>query len=141
MKTNQMKNGTSMFSVRCSMLNLALAVLPFSSGSALAGVRYVDVNSTNATPPYTNWATATTNIQAAVDAAVAGDEIVVTNGTYRPVYVDQPLCVRSVNGPQSTEINGYIGRGSRDRCVFLRSGASLSGFSLCCGYSYDCGGG
>src|SRR5882757_6067795 len=125
MKTNQMKNGTSMFSVRCSMLNLALAVLPFSSGSALAGVHYVDVNGTNATPPYTNWATAATNIQSAVDAAVAGDEIVVTNGIYATgarsvdghvnnrVVVDKPLNVLSVNGPQFTTIDG----GGSSRCA------------------------
>jgi hypothetical protein len=42
--------------------------------SAFADVQYVDLNSTNATPPYTNWTTAAINIQDAVDAAVAGDE-------------------------------------------------------------------
>src|SRR5690349_15052877 len=52
----------------------ALCVLLWQS--ALADVHYVDVNSTNATPPYTNWPTAATNIQDAVDAAVAGDEVV-----------------------------------------------------------------
>src|SRR6266567_8220700 len=49
----------------------ALCVLLWQS--ALAGVHYVDVNSTNAMPPYTNWATAATDIWAAVDAAMAGD--------------------------------------------------------------------
>ncbi len=59
----------------------ASAVLP-GTRSALAAVHYVDVNGTNATPPYTNWAAAATVIQDAVDAATAVDEIVVTNGTY-----------------------------------------------------------
>src|SRR2546428_13538773 len=43
----------------------ALCVLLWQS--ALAGVHYVDVNSTNATPPYTNWSTAAYTIQDAVD--------------------------------------------------------------------------
>ena len=60
----------------------ATGLLLASAGAALAAVHYVDVTSTNATPPYTNWATAARIIQDAVDAAVGSDEVVVTNGTY-----------------------------------------------------------
>ena len=118
-----------------------------SAGSVLAAVRYVDVNSTNATLPYISWATAATNIQDVVDAAVAGDEIVVTNGIYATggravdgtmtnrVAVDKPLTLRSVNGPQFTIIQGdqvpdFINGDGAVRCVYLANGTSLSGFTL-----------
>src|SRR6266542_1786530 len=115
----------------------ATGLLLTGAVSALAEVHYVDVNSTNATPPYTNWTTAATNIRDAGDAAVAGDEIVVTNGTYFPLVVGKPLNIRSVNGSQFTVING----GGRSRCVSLAGGASLSGFTLTNGYAYGGGGG
>jgi hypothetical protein len=133
---------------------LGAALFLFSSGSALAEVHYVDVNSTNATPPFTNWTTAATNIQDAVDAAVAGDEIVVTNGIYNSglrnnnagtsrVVVDKPLNVRSVNGPEVTQIHGFgiVGCNCLFRCAYLTNGATLSGFTLTNGWAYDKGGG
>jgi hypothetical protein len=126
------------------VLNLFSAAVILASCSAVATTHYVDVNGTNATPPYIDWTTAATNIQDAVDAAVAGDEVVVTNGTYSTggldgnrVKVDKPLNLRSVNGPQFTTIDG-VGSG---RCVCLTSNASLSGFSIVKGFSFEFSGG
>ena len=102
---------------------------------ALAATLFVDVNSTNATTPYTSWTTAATNIQDAVDAAITGDEIVVTNGIYAPVLVsvDKLLSIRSVNGSQLTTIDAH----RSGSCAY---GAILCGFTLTGGYS-DVGGG
>lgn len=108
-----------------------------------ATLRYVDLNGGSPTPPYTNWTVAATNIQDAVDAANAGDEIVVTNGVYqtggRIVYgamsnrvaVTKPVTLRSVNGPAVTVIQGCPNIGdSAVRCVYLTNGATLAGFTL-----------
>ncbi|HYV30397.1 MAG TPA: right-handed parallel beta-helix repeat-containing protein, partial [Candidatus Binatia bacterium] len=125
----------------------AAALLLASVCTSMAAMLYVDVNSANPTAPYSSWATAAATIQDAVDAAVAGDEIVVTNGLYATggravdgtmtnrVAADKPLRLRSVNGPQFTMIQGHHVSGTNNgdgaiRCVYLANGAVLSGFTL-----------
>jgi hypothetical protein len=140
-------------------LAVALAsVATATIGAVSAATLYVSLDSPNPTPPFTSWATAATNIQQAVDAAAAGDDIVVTNGQYATgeravgtsllanrVAVDKPLRLRSVNGPQFTIIQGASAPGGgygegAIRCVYLTDGASLSGFTLTNGAA-DSGGG
>jgi hypothetical protein len=124
-----------------------LALCLFAAANAPAAVLYVDVNSASPTPPYASWSSAAATIQDAVDAAVAGDQILVTNGVYqtggRPgsgrVVVDKAVAVQSVNGPQFTIIDG----GGTVRCVSLTDATSLIGFTITNGFagSSDVGGG
>jgi hypothetical protein len=104
-----------------------------AAAHASAAVRYVNVNNASPAPPYTSWSTAATTIQDAVDAAVAGDPILVTTGVYQSgsrnqsrVEVDKAVTVQNVNGPQFTAIEG----GLMIRCVFLANGTFLAGFTL-----------
>lgn len=99
-------------------------------------------------PPYTNWVTAATNIQAAVDAAAEWDTVLVTNGIYdsggsaasgrllNRVAVSREIDVRSVNGPAATVITGRGPSGSNAvRCVHLSGRGSLTGFTLTGGHT------
>jgi hypothetical protein len=116
--------------------------------SAAAAIHYVNVSSTSPAPPYTNWTTAATAIQEAVDAAVSGDQILVTNGVYQTgrrvgsdgstnrVTVNKAVTVHSVNGAAVTLIQGDHAM----RCVYLTNGAALVGFTLTNGVAYTGGG-
>ena len=127
---------------------LTLALLALISLNAAAVTRYVDLNSPSPTPPYTSWPTAATNIQDAIDAAVDGDLVLVTNGVYRTslqiasdgtsnrVAVTRPVSLVSVNGAAVTTIDGE----NLMRCVYLTNGAALIGFTLTNGIA-DNGGG
>jgi len=100
------------------------------------------------TAPYTNWATAAHIVQDAIDAAVAGDFVWVTNGVYETggrtggtgtltnrVMIDKAIRVRSVNGRAVTKLRGKgtYGR-SATRCAYLSDG-TLEGFTLYNGYT------
>ena len=69
--------------------------------SSSAATHYVNVSNATPTAPYTNWATASTNIQMAIVWSDSGDEILVAPGTYRlygsPLELpeDKTLALRS----------------------------------------------
>ena len=135
---------------------ILLGLCLLTSLTATATVRYVALNNPGSAAPYTSWATAATNIQDAIDEAVVGDEIVVTNGIYlgggrvvhgaltNRVVVDKAVTLRSVNGPEFTHIQGRPVPGTAFgneavRCVYLTNGASLVGFTLTNGATRNTG--
>jgi len=117
-----------------------------------ASTRYVAASGSHSSP-YTNWATAAHDIQTAVDAASAGETILVTNGIYdtggramdsgmtNRVVINKAVTVISVNGPDFTFLvgqpcptNGANGSGAI-RVAYLSGGAVLAGFTVTNGYT------
>ena len=102
-----------------------------------------------------------TIIQDAVDVAVAGNLVLVSNGVYNTggapgedgvslitnrVFCTKAIEIRSVDGPANTIIVGAPGQGGDNgpgaiRCVCFpwQSGATLSGFTLSNGYTLASG--
>jgi hypothetical protein len=151
--------------LRLTVAAFLTATFSLSAASTL----YVSLESTNPVGPYATWETAATNIQQAVDAAAAGDTVLVTNGLYAVGYRDvsvlytyqyppmlvsivsrvvvtNSIRVESVNGPVVTTIMGArftneVGEVTNGLgCVFLGTNAVLSGFTVTNGYALSGGG-
>ncbi|MCL1922059.1 MAG: DUF5123 domain-containing protein [Kiritimatiellaeota bacterium] len=111
---------------------LAMLALIATTTATHAATYYVSPNGNNGNA--LSWATAKTTIQAAINLAVnAGDEVVVTNGTYGVISVtdNRRITIRSVNGAGVTIIDG----GNANRCAMLGSSTAhtntvLTGFTL-----------
>ena len=113
---------------------------------AFADTHYVSLSGSH-TAPFTDWATAATNIQAAIDVASAGETVLVTNGVYATggafsaaltnrVVITNAVTVRSVNGPDVTTIQGQGPMGADAvRCAYVADGAKLVGFTLTNGFT------
>jgi hypothetical protein len=90
---------------------------------------YVATNGAHLSP-YVNWAEASTNIQAAVEAATNGMRVMLSNGIYaltREVVVSQAVVVCSAGGAAVTEVRGRLGT----RCFRLtHPGAVLDGLTI-----------
>jgi len=135
-----------------SPLRTTSVVLGFSCALCFADTHYVDITSTNATPPYTNWATAATAIQDSVDAASPGDRVLVGDGVYAAggravhgimtnrVALTNAVRLLSLHGPDVTRIEGRGPLGDRAvRCVYVGAGSLLSGFCLTNGHTRAAG--
>lgn len=114
------------------LLLAALGLTPLHA----ATTRHVWPDSPSPAPPYDTWATAAHAIQQAVDIAVDGDLVLVTNGMYSSISVNRSVTLQSVNGAGVTLINGQ----RAGRCATLGGQAVLNGFTLTNGVA-DYGGG
>ena len=133
-------------------LTTAVLIL-FASASVWAATLYVGTAGTPGGSYYTE-------IQAAVDAAVAGDLVLVSNGVYNTgggleggsaltnrVYCAKAIEIRSVDGPAATLILGAPDAGTggngpgavRGVCIPWNTAAILSGFTISNGYTLTTG--
>jgi RHS repeat-associated protein len=144
------------YEVELVVTNSTMSVAATNRVTVIDATVYVATNGGHVSP-FSSWAGAATSIQAAVDAAVPGQTILVSNGLYNAggvsnypslsatsnrVAVYKPLFVRSVNGPGYTTIagrwhDGYPGGAVTNefgaaavRGVYLCDGSELHGFTV-----------
>jgi len=153
MNTAQRNSGTNGFSRGAAQACIIAALCLLLAASAQAAVFHVDAASTAPAPDGASWATAYPDIQSAVDAAAAGDEVWVRAGVYRGT-TDPVLTLRTgvavyggFDGTESSrDQRDWAGRptvldgeGLR-RCVLGANTAVLDGFTVTRGRA-DYGGG
>ncbi len=142
--------GTNVITVSGSNIAATVSSASIAVIRSRLPVHYVSTNGT-AVWPFTNWITAATSIQDAVDAAVDGDFVLVSNGIYSTggaevysmsnrVALTKAVALQSVNGPDFTFIVGAADPVSTNgpaavRCAYVTNGAVIVGFTLTNGHT------
>lgn len=97
--------------------------------STFHGIHYVDVNSTNPMPPFATLATASTNIQVAVNLALSNSVVLVEEGVYAlptTIAIDKSITLRSLHGARRTIIDGQ----QSNRCFSVSNNGTVDGFTI-----------
>jgi len=122
---------------RLQLLTACCLLLTYNS---LAFTNYVWSGGSD-TAPYDSWATAAHSIQDAVDYAVEGNVVLVTNGVYtlssRIYLATNSIILKSVNGAANTVIDGNLS----DNCIYLKGISAIDGFLIRNGITAGNGGG
>ena len=116
---------------------LVLMALP-----AAAATNYVSQLGAHV-PPFTNWVNAATNIQPALDVALPGSIVLVSDGVYRlaaQMTLTTAVRVTSLHGAASTMLRGGYPL-TFNRCALVTSGGILDGFTVTNGYVSGASGG
>jgi len=127
-------------------LAIMIIGLLFAAKCMAGTTHYVSLTGTN-NSPFLNWPDASTNIQHAISASIAGDTVLVSNGTYyltNQISIATAITCTSVNGRSVTIVDGnnYSGKLVTNRCFSLNAiGAVLDGFTITNGYCLGSGGG
>ena len=115
------------------------------AGKSRADIHYVwGDNPDTPAPPFTNgWASAATRIQDAVDAAMPGDEVWVTNGVYaltNQVVISNAIAVIGVSGYSNTLVYADW-PAYTTRCFYVANTGIVDGFTISNGHEFTTMGG
>lgn len=96
-----------------------------------SGTNYVAAAGSHAWP-FDSWATAATNITAALDVAATSNVVLVADGTYNEgeIIVDRTVTLRSLNGAAAAILDGD----DDHRCLSITTDATVEGFTITRGW-------
>ena len=117
--------------LKSKVLNLKLLFCLLLAAYSFAATNYVWQGSSTPTPPYNSWETAAHNIQDAVNSAIEGNVVLVTNGSYTlfdyiRIYTND-IILKGLSGAVETEI---IGDTSLAQCIYLQGISTVDGFTI-----------
>ena len=106
----------------------------FLSLKLSAVTRLVSLDGNNISP-YTNWASAATDIQSAIDICTDGDIVIISNGMYsipaQVMLTNAAITLKSLNGKDSVVINA----GGTQSGIYARDSV-IDGLTISNGYHF-----